>query len=296
MLLLVVVGMNMINYYTFLNESDELLEVLALNGGKFPFMNFGKDDKLPPHISPEAPYETRYFSALITHDKKAVIDIKQTVSVTEEEARGYVEYAYVRDGDRGFTDQFRYLKTESDEGTRITFLDCGRKLDTLYGFATSSVIMALIGYLLIFAVIIIVSQKIVRPVAESYEKQKRFITDAGHEIKTPLTIINANADLAEMDLGENEYITEIKRQTKNLGDLTNSLVYLTKMEEEHSAILMTDFSLSDASDRPPAKCLFLFLCKQPLVHLLFFCRTVAGLFQEILLVYSTCNRDEALFF
>ncbi len=56
------------------------------------------------------------------------------------------------------------------------------------------------------------SDKIIKPIAESYEKQKRFITDASHEIKTPLTIINANADVLEMDIGENEYLCEIKQQ------------------------------------------------------------------------------------
>ena len=84
---------------------------------------------------------------------------------------------------------------------------------------------------------------IIRPIAESYEKQKRFITDAGHEIKTPLTVINANVDLLECDYGENESLDDIRGQTKRLTALTEKLVYLAKMEENETALVKEDFSL-----------------------------------------------------
>lgn len=66
-----------------------------------------------------------------------------------------------------------------------------------------------------------------RPISESYEKQKRFITDAGHEIKTPLTIINADVDVLVMEIGENEWLEDIQKQAKRLASLTNDLVYLS---------------------------------------------------------------------
>ena len=67
---------------------------------------------------------------------------------------------------------------------------------------------------------------------ENYEKQKRFITDAGHELKTPLTIIDADTEVLEMDLGENEWIKDIQSQSKRLADLTNDLIALSRMEED----------------------------------------------------------------
>ena len=85
--------------------------------------------------------------------------------------------------------------------------------------------MALSGYLISFFIILFFSGKIVRPVAESHEKQKRFITDAGHEIKTPLTIIKADVDILEMELGENEWLSDIQKQANRLTSLTNDLVY-----------------------------------------------------------------------
>ena len=94
-------------------------------------------------------------------------------------------------------------------------------------------------------VFLFVAGRIVRPIAESYEKQKRFITDAGHEIKTPLTIINANLDLLEYDYGENESFSDMRTQTKLLTELTNNLVYLSKMEEAGKAFKKIDFPVSD---------------------------------------------------
>lgn len=82
--------------------------------------------------------------------------------------------------------------------------------------------------------------------AESYAKQKRFITDAGHELKTPLTIISSNTDVLEMTQGENEWTASIKSQVKRLAKLTNDLVSLSRLDEENSKLIMTDFSLSDA--------------------------------------------------
>ncbi len=89
--------------------------------------------------------------------------------------------------------------------------------------------------------LLLFSRRIVRPVAESYEKQKRFITDAGHEIKTPLTIIGADTDLLELDLGENEWLDDIKRQTKRLTGLTQDLIYLARMDEEQPQLQPINF-------------------------------------------------------
>jgi len=82
-------------------------------------------------------------------------------------------------------------------------------------------------------------------VAESYEKQKRFITDAGHEIKTPLTIIDADTSILEMEYGENEWLDDIQVQTKRLAGLTNDLIYLSRMEEKQTKTTMIEFPFSE---------------------------------------------------
>lgn len=127
-------------------------------------------------------------------------------------------------------------------------MDCEKDLLSFYSFMGTSILIASLGLLSVFILLLILSGRIVKPVAESYEKQKRFITDAGHEIKTPLTIISADADVLDMECGENEWLRDIQLQIKRLTSLTNDLIYLSKMEEAQGHLQMTDFSLSDLTD------------------------------------------------
>ena len=121
----------------------------------------------------------------------------------------------------GFYGVYRYAVEEEENGNfRLTFLDCRRSLDNFKYFLLASVGMALLGFAVVFVIVYFLSGRMIRPIAESYEKQKRFITDAGHEIKTPLTVINATAELLECDFGPNESIDDIKDQTKRLTALT----------------------------------------------------------------------------
>lgn len=82
--------------------------------------------------------------------------------------------------------------------------------------------------------------------AESYEKQKRFITDASHEIKTPLTIIDANTEVLEMTEGENQWTKSTRKQIARLTSLTEKLVFLSRMDEEATTLDMQNFAISDA--------------------------------------------------
>ena len=100
--------------------------------------------------------------------------------------------------------------------------------------------------MIVFILIFFASARIVRPVSDSYEKQKRFITDAGHEIKTPLAIINADADVILSD-GENSWAEDIKSQVGRLTELTNSLIFLSKMEEGLPEVSFTSVDLSEVT-------------------------------------------------
>ena len=200
---------------------------------------------VPRGMSVEVPYESRFFAVNVSSDGQILqSDLSRIVSVDEDSAKEYINKALRSKNSRGFIGSFRYSKTTYESGTRILFLDCGRKLDSFWSFLWISVVVGLGGCVVVFIAFILTAGKIVAPIAESYEKQKRFISDAGHEIKTPLTIINANVDLLESD-GEKEELYDIRQQTKRLTELTNNLVMLSKMEESAHTLQKIDFPLSD---------------------------------------------------
>ncbi|MBR5714538.1 MAG: HAMP domain-containing histidine kinase [Clostridia bacterium] len=254
--------MNLVNYREVVSETDAVIRMLSQPNLPFFIGQTLYDDDVnsfvPPGMSPEVPYESRFFIVSASSDGDLInSDLSRIICVDEESVMEYISAALKGSSDQGFIGNFRFSKSADENGLRIIFLDCGRKLDQFRSFLRISVIVGLCGCLVVFLAFVFTAGKIVAPIAESYEKQKRFISDAGHEIKTPLTIINANVDLLELD-GEKEELTEIREQTVRLTGLTNDLIMLSKMEEAEHTIQKIDFPLSDlvsetaASFRAPA--------------------------------------------
>lgn len=280
-------GINIANYININETADQRLKILSDNKGFFPsskdsekenlqkdeFQNKGmqqpepdqeqnqepeqeqepgmNQDK-PRSISPEAPFDTRYFTVVINKDGNVLsTNTGKIASVSADTAKSYALSAYSDNKTSGFTECYKYcsLNITSDSGeenTMYIFLNCERELNTFKSFLFSSVAISLAGLFIVFILVLIFSKIVLKPVAESYEKQKRFITDASHEIKTPLTIIDANTEVIEMEYGESEWSESIHKQIKRLSSLTEKLVLLSRMDEESVYLTMDDFSLSDA--------------------------------------------------
>ena len=264
-------GINIINYRNVVSEADTLLEELAANNGAFPLRDSANDPAfapggsipMDPAFAPEGEenfpmperrpdpfgeeiFSSRYFSVLF--EKDGSVKETDTFSIYMIDDSGAEEMAsrVLNSGKtRGFYDVYRFLVTDETGLTRVIFYDCGRNLSNFITFRNTSILISLIGMLLVFVMIYLLSGIIIRPASESYEKQKRFITDAGHEIKTPLAIISADTDVLESEVGEdNEWTTDIKKQIKNLTDLTNDLVLLSKMEEGVETVAAEEIDLT----------------------------------------------------
>ncbi len=246
LLTVIVIGMNIMNYNSVVQDADNKLELLSQNQGIFP--EFGTDKRwpIPANMTIETPYEIRYFSVLLAPNGKVIqTDTSRIKAIDKASAIQYASKAVQTENLRDFIGNYRYVLSAEGAAVRITFLDCSREVNAFRSFLLSSICMAGVGYLSFFFVLLFFSNRIVRPVTESYEKQKRFITDAGHEIKTPLAIIKADVDVLEMEYGENEWLDGIQAQVKRLADLTNDLVYLSRMEETEDSLQMIEFPFSD---------------------------------------------------
>ncbi len=202
----------------------------------------------PNHVTKETPFESRYFTVTLADDRTVQeVNTTRIASVDEGTAVSYALKAADGDGENAFLDQYRYAAVEQNGSTQYLFLDCSRTLGNFRSFLRISIEVAAIAFAAVAALITFFSGLIIRPVAESYEKQRRFITDAGHEIKTPLAIINADAAVLEMEGAGGEWVDDIKLQTDRLTELTNELVYLSRMEEvRREQTQKTDFPFSEA--------------------------------------------------
>lgn len=237
---------DLINYRAVVTYSDTVIDILADNRGAFPGADKFDDLRREHPFSKEFPYETRYFTVRLDAEGNIIYtDTGKIAAVDTETAIYYAEK--VRDGETtGFIGDYRYAIRSDKAGSLIIFLDCGRKLDDFYSFMWTNIWINLAGFAAVFVLIVILSKRIMRPFAENYEKQKLFITDAGHELKTPLTIIDADVDVLGIELGaENEWLQDIQKQTKRMTVMTNALVYLSRMEEADNHLQMVDFPISD---------------------------------------------------
>lgn len=284
-LVLLIGIINLMNYRSVVSSSDRILLMLTDGGGRFPGMNSRqrtgetnpdgtrnsnrrnptRDDfirRMTRSInseerenSPELRYESRFFSVKLSADGTIKTTRTDRISAIDEETAAEMGRAvYNSNKVVGFNGDYRFRKTVNpkDGSTLVVFYDCGRSLGNVRSFLFISIGISLICLLLVYTLIAISSKAVIRPAAEAYEKQKRFITDAGHELKTPLAIINADADVLEMELGEsedgsgNEWLEDIRKQTAKLTDLTGSLIYLAKTEEgNRDAFTFVDFPVSD---------------------------------------------------
>ena len=178
------------------------------------------------------------------------IDTGKIASISSETAAEYAKTLWTSgrtgDGKSGYMDSYKYMTVDKDGSTMYIFLNCQRELSTIKTYIWASAGISALGLIVVFVMIYFFSGKVLKPVSESYEKQKRFITDASHEIKTPLTIIDANTEVIEMMEGENEWTQSTRKQVARLTSLTEKLVFLSRMDEEATKLEMLEFSLSDA--------------------------------------------------
>lgn len=258
---------NVANFEKLDGNADQVLAILAENGGVFPDFH-GKHDKTPPSssgsssafsgapkpganaalggLSPEAPYETRFFS--VTLKKNGELDSVNTgriAAVSTKEAAKMAKELREDGKTSGYDGNYKYLAKKTSSGTLYVFLDCTRDLGSVKNFFFNSILVSLCGILGVFSLVVPLSRRAIQPVAESYEKQKQFITNAGHEIKTPLAIIDSCAEVLEMEQGESKWTSGIRGQVKRLTALTASLVSLARMDEGGVSLTKTEFCLSE---------------------------------------------------
>ena len=249
-----VFGVIVILNMSSLNKNmDVLADQVSEGGGRFPgFLDegFAPDKFLPMNepgldfMSPETPFSTRHFTVLFDPSGDVLKTYTESIYATDEEQA--IEYAeeVLEDGrDRGWLSSYRYKVFSTDFGVGVVFVDGSMNRSAMVQSIAISGLVLLVCAVLVLALILLLSKRAVKPIAESYEKQKQFITDANHELKTPLTLILANLDIAESELGKNEWLDDIRSEGHRMTELVNQLVALSRMDEETHALNLSDVAL-----------------------------------------------------
>ena len=256
-ILLLLGGINV--FFTVSNgrQTDMLLESLLeqrLKNDLPPMMSQLPEDKgeekppsfFVPRPSEEARHSAVHFFAVLDSAGGVLsVDVSRTATVDADKARAMVRRAYGEGNARGRLDGWKYAVEETEDGTLLyLFLSTDSVKAAGLRVLGISALLGVLGWVLMLLFVLLLSGRVIRPIADNMEKQRRFVTDAGHEIKTPLAIIVANTDAMTLHTGETKWSRNIREQTNRLSGLMQNLLTLARSEEGSAAFPLEPTDLS----------------------------------------------------
>lgn len=250
-IMMISVLVNAVNYAIVTKRADETLAAIL----KY-------EEKSPRAPEPEAPpkkpfmglpdvesnYMTRFFAVRFDKDRNVIFASTDYIAAISKEDAVVLARKVLDSGkDQGYIKAYRYAREDIDDTTVVIFLNTTREQQSMLSLLILTVLIALISLIIVFILVALLSGRAIRPIANNLRQQKQFITDASHELKTPLTSISTSIDVISMENGDNEWTDNIRKQTERMGKLVSELVTLSRLDEEIPLPNKEHFSLSNAA-------------------------------------------------
>ncbi len=202
-----------------------------------------------PHqgFSPEVGYMTRFFAVLYDENGE-VTDIRRDyiASVSDETAVSYARHVLEKGSTSGYYEGYRYAVDNKDRKVFVVFLNSEKELQNVYSLLRITSVVAICCLLIVFILVNILSRRAIAPYVRNIETQKKFITGASHELKTPLTAISTSADVLSLEMEDNEWVKNIRLQSGRMSKLIADLITLSRLDEENPYPDKATFSLTEA--------------------------------------------------
>ncbi len=247
-------AVNVVNIYQRDSELCDTLTIIADNNGSLP-SNFADSSSgsfggilnpfAPIEFNIETPYSTRYFVVEMKNNGFTKISTEHIAAVTDQMAYDYAVHI-MNNAEPGFglLGVYRYYYKQMQNGQIFVFIDAQKEFASATSLVTISIFVGIFTLCVILFPVTLFCKMAVRPVAQAIEKQKQFITDASHELKTPLAIISADAEVIELTGGDSEWLSSIKNQTQRMSVLIKNLVNLSKIDEVQEGSKKELFNIS----------------------------------------------------
>ena len=236
-ILLVEGGVFFIASQIVMSQSRVMIDQILDQGGTLPGRGeFSRSQEAFLALNQESIFETRFFSARESDGDVTILDMRmidlsseEAISLAKKTLASHSAYGFARNmGNRSL---YFGKKTAEDGSTLIVLMDSGSRMGLIRLIMIYTAAMwfaVLILYVLIMGKY---SGNLIKPFVENDERQKRFITNASHELKTPLAVISANTEMTEALSGKTKWTDSTRRQTARLKTLIEELVVLSRMEE-----------------------------------------------------------------
>lgn len=249
-LLVLCLSVNIANYISMDSGLTNVLNVISDNRGTMPPMPHGQPPEGCPdgQLTKETPFSTRYFVLRYDGDGDLIkADLDKIAAVTEDDVGEYLSLALEHGEGYGYARGYKYRVVYNGEDRWMAiFLDDYQEMRSVREIALVSLAAMADCVALVYVIVVLCSRRAIDPVEQASEHQKQFITDASHELKTPITVIATSLKVLEMETGKQKWIDKAQTQTEKLTELVNSLVTLSRMDEEKTPLHFAPFAVSDA--------------------------------------------------
>lgn len=217
---------------------------LASLAQSVPMNNGGR--KVPPFPDKRGDVVTIDHFLCFANAEGMLMRLDGTENYTEDDAQTMLDYVLEKGKTDGWYGSLQYFRKDYDRGTLVVFSDRSAEQLLLHKVLLVSILVFLLMEGVVFFLTMILTKRAMRPMQETFERQRQFISDAGHELKTPLTIISANVDILHDEIGENKWLSYIQSQAERMRVLVGEMMNLTKLEMGDKEKDFVDFSLSEA--------------------------------------------------
>ncbi|HFR3037507.1 TPA: sensor histidine kinase [Streptococcus pyogenes] len=234
--------------YQSQQEINRILHLISSNKGKLPDTT-ESSKRLGTKLSEDSLSQFRYYSVIFNANGHLLSSNTANISALDREEAQYFARLFAKSGEekgsyRHQDSVYSYLITQlPNEEKLVVILDTTFYFRSVGDLLAVSMMLAFGGFIFFVVLVSLFSGMVIKPFVQNYEKQRRFITNAGHELKTPLAIISANNELVELMTGESEWAKSTSDQVKRLTGLINQMITLARLEEQPDVVLhMVDFS------------------------------------------------------
>ena len=196
-------------------------------------------------VDPKSPrYQlSTFYHVAVSYDGQ-ILDIKNESAMvhTNDDLKELAEGILQQDRITGTENNLVFYKADKGGYTLVTFIDNTVVNESARMLLRYTLIFGGVALILLFFLSVFLAKKIVKPLEESYQKQKQFISDAGHELKTPVSVVSANAELLCREIGDNQWLANIQYENTRMGILVGKLLELARTENITPQMECVDFS------------------------------------------------------
>ena len=237
------------NYCIASNRADKAIELLYQNDGDFPVpdSNASPSSHTEFQVTAETPFETRYFIVELTaEDEVCSVDLEHIAALDRQTVVSTIEQIVSKGAAKGYVGHYRFGRFQSENGGyTLIVLDCFMQLQSAYAMFRVIAAVFVLCAGIVFVLLFVLSKRVTRPFAENWERQRQFVTDASHELKTPLAILSADLGLVEETEDNRTWLESGQEQIRRMDSLIGNLVELARSDEALPTSAITVVPISE---------------------------------------------------